>query len=285
MEGQFYKLPQGIFSEKYSGISSDGKLLYALMLDRMKLSEMNGWRDERCRVYIIFTRDEACRVLGFGKDKAARVYSELEAAGLIEQKKQYLARPTLIYVNEISGREDGSFDVVNGGIQLTENTASKAGKSKVQTVGKAASIKTYHNQNENSQTENIKTYPNLTGVNDVTGISDSTNLKEHLDEVLELDTLKARYPLSAGSLEEIRDIIAEVIALRRRVTFEGKTVPAEAAAERFRKLTSENICMVLDALSQTESDIRRIDAYIATALYGSTFTVMSRNEVGWKSLG
>lgn len=71
MEGQFYKLPQGIFSEKYSGISSDGKLLYALMLDRMKLSEMNGWRDERGRVYIIFTRDEACRVLGFGKDKAA----------------------------------------------------------------------------------------------------------------------------------------------------------------------------------------------------------------------
>ena len=181
MEGQFYKLPQGIFSEKYSGISSDGKLLYALMLDRMKLSEMNGWRDGHGRVYIIFTREEACRVLGFGKDKAARVYSELEAAGLIEQKKQYLARPTLIYVNEISGREDGSFDVVNGGIQLTENTASRAGKSEVQAVGKAASIKTYHNQNKNSQIENIKTYPNQTGVNDVTGISDSTNLKEHLD--------------------------------------------------------------------------------------------------------
>lgn len=122
-------------------------------------------------------------------------------------------------------------------------------------------------------------------MNDVTRISDSTNLKEHLDEVLELDMLKSRYPLSAGSLEEIRDIIAEVIALRRRVTFEGKVVPAETAAERFRKLTAENICMVLDALSQTESDIRRIDAYISTALYGSTFTVMSRNEVGWKSLG
>ncbi len=285
MENQFYKLPQGIFSEKYSGISSDGKLLYALMLDRMKLSEMNGWCDGHGRVYIIFTREEACRVLGFGKDKAARVYSELEAAGLIEQKKQYLARPTLIYVNEISGREGGSSDVVGDSVQSAEKSASNAGKSKVQADGKAASIKTYHNQNENSQLENIKTYPNQTGVNDVTGISDSTNLKEHLDEVLELDTLKARYPLSAGSLEEIRDIIAEVIALRRRVTFEGRVVPEKTAAERFRKLTSENICMVLDALSQTESDIRRIDAYIATALYGSTFTVMSRNEVGWKSLG
>ena len=279
MENQFYKLPQGIFSEKYSGISSDGKLLYALMLDRMKLSEMNGWCDGHGRVYIIFTRDEACRVLGFGKDKAARVYSELETAGLIEQKKQYLARPTLIYVNEISGRGDGSSDTVNDGVQAAEKSASRAGKSEVQADGKAASIKTYPNQNENSQLKNIKTYPNQTSVNDMTGISDST----YLDEVLELDMLKARYPLSAGSLEEIRDIIAEVIALRRRVTFEGKVVPEKTAAERFRKLTSENICMVLDALSQTESDIRRIDAYIATALYGSTFTVMSRNEVGWKN--
>ena len=251
------------------------------MLDRMKLSEMNGWCDDRGRVYIIFTRDEACRVLGFGKDKAARVYSELETAGLIEQKKQYLARPTLIYVNELSGREGGSSDVVCDGVQTAEKAASRAGKSKVQADGKAASIKTYPNQNENSQLKNIKTYPNQTGGNDMTGITDST----YLDEVLELDMLKARYPLSAGSLEEIRDIIAEVIALRRRVTFEGKVVPEKTAAERFCKLTSENICMVLDALSQTESDIRRIDAYIATALYGSTFTVMSRNEVGWKSLG
>lgn len=284
MEGQFYKLPQGIFSEKYSGISSDGKLLYALMLDRTKLSEMNGWCDGRGRVYIIFTRDEACRMLGFGKDKAARIYSELEAAGLIEQKKQYLARPTLIYVNEISGREDSSFDAASDGIQSAEKAASSTGKSGVQTDGKTASIKNYHNQNGNNQLEDIKTYPNQTGVNDVTGISDSTNLKENLDGVLELDMLKERYPLSAGSLEEIRDIIAEVIAMRRRVTFEGKVVPAVTAAERFRKLTSENICMVLDALSQTESDIRRIDAYIATALYGSTFTVMSRNEVGWRTL-
>ena len=53
------------------------------MLDRVKLSEKNNWRDGHGRVYIIFTREEACQTLGFGKDKAARVYSELESAGLI----------------------------------------------------------------------------------------------------------------------------------------------------------------------------------------------------------
>lgn len=282
MENQFYKLPQMLFSEKYSGISSDGKLLYCLMLDRMKLSEINGWRDDDGRIYIIFTRDEACRMLGFGKDKAARVYSELEAAGLIEQEKQYLARPTLIYVNEAARRKNGSHDDGNADILTAENTLSESGKSSVQAVGKAAAIKTYPNQNKINQIENIKTYPNQAVGNDAAEYTNSNDLKKHLDDVLEVGTLKKRYPFSAGSLEEIRDIIAEVISQRRRVTFEGKVIPAKLAAERFGMLTSENISMVLDSLSRSESDIRRVDAYIATSLYGTTFTVSSRNEVGWK---
>lgn len=283
MEGQFYKLPQVLFSEKYSNISNDSKLLYALMLDRTKLSELNGWRGENGRVYIIFAREEACRVLGFGKDKAARVYSELEENGLIEQKKQYLARPTLIYVNEISERGNSYPADEEQAVITAENTASKDRKTKIRNIGISASIKTYPNQNETSQLDNIKTYPSHADANDGIKIQNSKALKAHLNSVLEIDTLKQRYPLSVSSLEEIRDIIAEVISLRKRVTFEGKVIPAETAAERFEMLTAENVCMVLDALSQTESDIRRIDAYIATALYGSTFTVSSRNEVGWRT--
>lgn len=252
------------------------------MLDRLKLSEKNGWHDDQGRTYIIFTREEACRVLGFGKDKAARVYSELETAGLIVQKKQYLARPTLIFVNEMSERENGSYDSENSAVRTAENTVSDGSKNSNQADGTSASIKTYQNQTENSQLENIKTYPNKTVGNDASDIHSSKVLREHLNEVLEINSLKERYPLSADSLEEIRDIIAEVMCLRRRVTFEGNTIPAETAAERFGKLTSENICMVLDSLAQTESDIRRIDAYIATALYDTTFTVSSRNEAGWK---
>lgn len=284
MGNQFYKLPQILFSEKYSSISNDGKLLYCLMLDRMKLSEMNGWRDADGRIYIIFTRDEACHKLGFGKDKAARVYSELEEIGLIEQKKQYLARPTLIYVNDIAERESCSYDGEESDTQTAEKTDSESCNTGVQAIGETAAIKTYPNQNENNHIDNIKTYPNQTVGNDVSGGTNNTALKEHLNDVLEVETLKSRYPLSSGSLEEIRDIIADVIARRRRVTFEGKVIPAELAAERFGMITSENISMVLDSLSQSESDIRRIDAYIATSLYGTTFTVSSRNEVGWKLL-
>ena len=50
----FYRVPKVLFTdEKFSNISSDAKLLYGIMLDRMNLSAKNGWVDELGRVYII----------------------------------------------------------------------------------------------------------------------------------------------------------------------------------------------------------------------------------------
>ncbi len=50
----FYRVPKVLFTdEKFSNISSDAKLLYGIMLDRMNLSAKNGWVDELGRVYIL----------------------------------------------------------------------------------------------------------------------------------------------------------------------------------------------------------------------------------------
>ena len=44
--------------EAFDEISTDAKLLYGILLDRMNLSAKNGWLDKNGRVYIIFTVDE-----------------------------------------------------------------------------------------------------------------------------------------------------------------------------------------------------------------------------------
>ena len=50
----FYRIPKLLIKDKrFSSISSDAKMLYGLMLDRMQLSVKNGWIDEVNRVYII----------------------------------------------------------------------------------------------------------------------------------------------------------------------------------------------------------------------------------------
>ena len=43
----FYRVPRLLIKdERFKGLSSDAKLLYGLMLDRMSLSMKNGWLDD-----------------------------------------------------------------------------------------------------------------------------------------------------------------------------------------------------------------------------------------------
>ena len=49
----FYRIPRRlILDDFFKRMSTDAKLLYGLMLDRMSLSAKNGWFDEQGRVFI-----------------------------------------------------------------------------------------------------------------------------------------------------------------------------------------------------------------------------------------
>ena len=75
----FYRVPRLLIKDnRFKGLSSDAKLLYGLMLDRMSLSMKNGWLDDENRAYIIYTIDNIMEDLGCGKDKAIKV---LKACG------------------------------------------------------------------------------------------------------------------------------------------------------------------------------------------------------------
>ena len=54
----FFRVPKILFTDEYINISSDAKLLYGMLLDRMSLSLKNGWLDEEGRVFIIYTAEE-----------------------------------------------------------------------------------------------------------------------------------------------------------------------------------------------------------------------------------
>lgn len=54
----FYRVPRLLIKdERFKKLSSDAKLLYGLMLDRMSLSMKNEWFDDENRAYIIYTID------------------------------------------------------------------------------------------------------------------------------------------------------------------------------------------------------------------------------------
>lgn len=61
----FYRVPRLLIKDaRFKELSSDAKLLYGLMLDRLALSIKNGWLDEENRVYIHYTLDNIMEDLG-----------------------------------------------------------------------------------------------------------------------------------------------------------------------------------------------------------------------------
>ena len=105
----FYRIPrQLITGQQFKKVSTDAKLLYGLLLDRMGLSARNSWYDDAGRVYIFYTLDEIQEDLNCGHEKAVKLLSELDTdkgCGLIERMKQGQGKPTKIYVKRFTTRQ------------------------------------------------------------------------------------------------------------------------------------------------------------------------------------
>lgn len=98
----FYRIPKILFTDSYfKDLSSDAKVLYGLMLDRMSLSIKNQWFDEKNRAYIYFSIEDIMELLNCGRNKAIKSLQELDeetGIGLIEKRRQGFGKVNVIYV-------------------------------------------------------------------------------------------------------------------------------------------------------------------------------------------
>ena len=92
-----FRIPRQLITHPhFKPLSTDAKLLYGMLLNRMSLSAKNGWHDNTGRVYIYFTVKEVCEAIGCGRNKAMRLLAELDTSkgiGLIERVKQGQGKP------------------------------------------------------------------------------------------------------------------------------------------------------------------------------------------------
>ena len=89
---------------RYGNLSPGAKFLYALMLDRLKLSERNGWRDGDGRPFIRFSADEAALLLGVSESTARRTFRQLESLELVRREKRGQGRPDRLFVRTFDGK-------------------------------------------------------------------------------------------------------------------------------------------------------------------------------------
>ena len=90
----FYRVPKVLFTEDcFWNVSTDAKLLYGILLDRMNLSARNGWLDEEGRVYIIFTIEEIKGLL-VEKKQAYAEYRQVKK----EMQEYLIAKQTVEHI-------------------------------------------------------------------------------------------------------------------------------------------------------------------------------------------
>ena len=75
------------------------RLLYALLLDRARLSMQNeGWTDERGRVFLIYTIRDLSEAMRRSESAVKVALRALEAAGLIRRERQGLGKANRLYL-------------------------------------------------------------------------------------------------------------------------------------------------------------------------------------------
>ncbi|EPD24606.1 replication initiator protein A, partial [Lactiplantibacillus plantarum] len=84
----FFQFPKVLmYGEQYKHLSSDAKLAYMVLKDRLEYSLRNSWVDEENHVYFIFTNQELENLFNCHNQKVVKIKKELESAHLLMQKQ------------------------------------------------------------------------------------------------------------------------------------------------------------------------------------------------------
>lgn len=92
----FIRLPNFLFeAPSFCSLSSEAKLLYAMILRRTDLSRKNGCADDYGKIYLYYPINEVCELLHCGRQKAVDTLRELQYADLVSIKKQGCGKTTV----------------------------------------------------------------------------------------------------------------------------------------------------------------------------------------------
>lgn len=299
----FYRIPKMLFKdERFKGLSSDAKILYGLLLDRMSLSMKNGWLDDENRVYIYFTTREAMEDLRIAKEKCTKIFAELDSekgCGLIIRKRQGLGKPDMLYVmnfmsfissdqEELSatyvpstrGRKIEKQEVRKSKVKKFENRTSGVSEIESLEFRKSKSNDNDINDINNNYTDFNEIHPisshqyeDMSKNRDVMDeISERGKYREYIAESIEYELISKNY--SQIIADEILETMLDAVCSKKDyLRLSEELMPQAIVKSRLLKLSYEHIEYVLDSLKQIKTKVRNPKGYLLTALYNS-FTTM-----------
>ncbi|MDC7300959.1 DUF6017 domain-containing protein [Agathobacter ruminis] len=259
----FYRIPKMLFTEEiFEALSTDAKVLYGLLLDRISLSRENGWLDDAGRVYVYYTIKSVKRSMRCANTKACGLLRELDEFGLIERKKQGLGKPTIIYVKDFTR------------FRKAELLDSEKQNSVILHTGTLDNRKSETNKTEKNNTESNKTNPILSGADK--DMDERTSYRNYLNSQLDMEIMYERYPYDRETLDAIMDLMLDVVCSKRRtIRIAGDDKPVNVVKSQFLKINSMHLEYVMDCMKKNPAKVRNIKQYLLAAIYNAPLTMQS----------
>lgn len=285
----FFKIPKILYTDSiFKTLSSDAKVLYAILIDRMSLSMKNGWLDEENKVFIIFTIDEIEETMNIGRNKAVNIMKEIQDFGLIEKKRRGLGKPNIIYVKSflVETMEENSTvreetcedrslndtfqEVSKVNLQKFEKQTSRNLKTKLQEVSKTNCNKTNINKTKKSDTDISKTTSigktaHKRKLKTGEGGQIERNIKQNISY---LDFMDRDSP-TKEAIDFIVEIMVDVVEGKRDLKINQNWLSYEKIRERLLEIKKEHIEYVLSVLKENTSKITHFRAYLLSILYNA----------------
>ena len=259
----FYRIPKMLFTEEiFEALSTDAKVLYGLLLDRISLSRENGWLDDAGRVYVYYTIKSVKKSMRCANTKACGLLRELDEFGLIERKKQGLGKPTIIYVKDFTR------------FRKAELLDSEKQNSVILHTGTLDNRKSESNKTEKNKTESSKTNPILSGADK--DMDERTSYRNYLNSQLDMEIMYERYPYDRETLDAIMDLMLDVVCSKRKtIRIAGDDKPVSVVKSQFLKINSMHLEYVMDCMKKNPAKVRNIKQYLLAAIYNAPLTMQS----------
>lgn len=259
----FYRIPKMLFTDEiFEELSTDSKILYGLLLDRISLSRENGWIDGIGRVYVYFTIGSVKKAMRCANTKACGLLKELEGFGLIERKKQGLGKPTIIFVKDFTR------------FRKAELWNSDYRNSVIPKTGIMEMCKSEPNKTKKNKTEINNTNPILSETDK--DMDEREAYRDYLNSQLEMDILYERYPYDRETLDAITNLMLDVICSKRRtIRIAGDDKPVNVVKSQFLKVNAGHIEYVMDCMQKNPAKVRNIKQYLLAAIYNAPLTMQS----------
>lgn len=244
LEHKYYQIPQELFvNEKYKNkLNSDSKILYAFLLDRLSLSKKNHWIDEDNNVYLIFTREEVQEKLNLSDKTVTKSFKILMEVNLVQEKRQGLGKPNLIYVGKINHSDSENLRFLNR--------------------------KNYDSGIEESTTLDSENLRGINTNNINTNIINTDSINPKSDEDLLL--IKEKCNLNEFTKEEktILEDVIDNLYYTDNLKVGNITVNHFKISDKLNLITKDNLVQLLDILKNTPN-IQNAKNYLMICLYNN----------------